>query len=235
MSKLTKPTVFACFSPPIMLATFVIEIGLASYLLYSRKLNKTVLLAILLLVSLATFQLSEYGICEDVGFSATNWGRLGFSSITLLPPLGLHLVYKLSRKKSRVLVTLSYALALVWVMLFSFGGIMERAVCEGNYVIFHISDPAEFIYYVYYNLFIAIAVVKGWSFYKSMTAKRTKTALAFLLLGYMSFIVPSIIVRLIFDFNDAHNSALPSIMCGFAVILAVITALKVAPNDSKSK
>ena len=235
MSRTQNRSTFYCFSPPVMLATFAIEIGLAVYLLYTRTLNRTVKLTVSLLVALAAFQLSEYGICEDFGFAATTWAQIGFAAITLLPPLGLHLVCDLSRRTSRVLLPLAYGLAGLWILIFIFSGIMEGAVCEGNYVIFQISDPAEFIYYAYYNALIIIAVMKGWSLYKTLSSNRTKTALAFLLLGYMSFIIPSIIVRLVFDFNDTENSALPSIMCGFAVLLAVIVATKVAPNDSKPR
>lgn len=235
MKKIFKRNVLACFSPPVMIATFFIEIGLVGFLLLRRKINRSIQLAVLLLIALATFQLAEYGICEAIGLDGKVWARVGFAAITFLPPLGLHLVYEIAHQKSRFLILGAYGAAFVWIGIFVFSGIMEGQVCYGNYVIFRITDPAENMYYTYYNALLALAMLKGWLFIKKSTQRKTKAALVFLLLGYLAFIVPSLVVRLIFDFNDSSNSALPSIMCGFAVLLALILSLWVAPRASEPK
>jgi len=235
MSRITKNGIFACFSPPVMIATFIVEVLLIAHMLITRKINKTVQIAALLLTSLAIFQLAEYGVCEQLGLSGNTWARIGFVAITMLPPLGLHLVYNISKTKSKAILPLAYALASIWAGIFLFGGIMGGQVCDGNYVIFEISNPAEIIYYVYYDFFVIVALYKGFRLMHTVRLKRSKTALKFLMIGYLAFIIPSVVVRLLFDFNDAKNSALPSILCGFAVILAVLISVKVIPNTAQKR
>lgn len=53
------------------------------------------------------------------------------------------------------------------------------------------------------------------------------TALRALALGYLAFIVPTTAVNLI---NPATLAGIPSIMCGFAVLLAIILAGEVLPS-----
>ena len=63
MDKFRKPKLY-CFSPPVMIATFVIEVSLAIYTLWRYKLNPVTRLTVALLVCLAIFQLAEYNVCE---------------------------------------------------------------------------------------------------------------------------------------------------------------------------
>ena len=51
-------------------------------------------------------------------------------------------------------------------------------------------------------------------------------ALKWLLAGYLVFVVPTTFVNII---NPNTIEGIPSIMCGFAVLLAVILLLKVSP------
>ena len=79
-----------CFSPPVMIATFAIEIGLAVYALWRYKLNLISRLAVAILVCLAAFQLAEFNVCEGGWIDRELASRLGYVAITALPPLGLH-------------------------------------------------------------------------------------------------------------------------------------------------
>jgi hypothetical protein len=56
--------IFYCFSPPVMIATFFIEMALVMYTLFLRKLNKSTKIGVVLIMCLAIFQLAEYGVCE---------------------------------------------------------------------------------------------------------------------------------------------------------------------------
>src|SRR5687768_2570427 len=80
-----------CFSPPVMIATFAIEIALAIYAVWRYKLNTISRLVVSLLVFLAIFQFAEYMLCGGFGVDGFTWSRIGYVSITMLPPLGLHL------------------------------------------------------------------------------------------------------------------------------------------------
>jgi hypothetical protein len=225
---------FYCFSAPVMLATFVIEIVLALFLLFTRKTSKVVKLGVALLVCLAIFQLAEYGICEQWGLEPNPWAKVGFTAITLLPPIGLHLVYAISGRKTDWIVRLSYVAAAIWIAVFLFGTLLKGAVCTGNYVIFEIPEPHEGWYYLYYDALLIIAMTQAFMLSKSTKSVRTKAALQSLVIGYLAFIIPSIFFT-VFDSYNGTDSPLPSIMCGFAVLLAIILTFKVVPNSSEKK
>ena len=218
-----------------MIATFFIEMALVMYTLFTRKLNKSTKIGVILIFCLSIFQLAEYGVCE-VSWGANYIAKLGFIAITLLPPLGLHLVITIGRRNYRLLIIASYLMAVLWMLLFVFGNIMSGSVCAGNYVIFNISEPYENIYYLYYNFLMLLSMGLAISFAqkKRHPAKNIRRALHALVIGYLSFIVPAIVFTLINDFKS-NDSPLPSVMCGFAVTLALILALKTIPLTSSRK
>ena len=109
-----------CFSPPVMLATFTIETVFALYTLWRYRLTPISRLVILILVCLAVFQGTEFLLCGGIGIDGGTWSRIGYSSITLLPPLGLHLAHTIARKKSRILVPLAYCTAATFIYYFAF-------------------------------------------------------------------------------------------------------------------
>lgn len=243
-NKNTKHIKLVCFSPQVMIATFVLEITLAVYVGLRFVINKPLRVVLAILILLATFQLSEYGICEQFGLTGTTWAQAGFSAITLLPPLGLHLVYMIANKRLGLRSIAIYAPAFIWITLFVLGGIMKGQGCSGNYVIFQIKKPYDLLYYAWYDLLLLFAVARAWLNIRLTKSKQFITANWSLIVGYLSFIVPSILIRLLFTFNDKTASALPSIMCGFAVVFALVLATKTTPavttatlgsNKSKSR
>ena len=111
MNKFKKPKLY-CFSPPVMLATLAIEIILAIYTFWRYKLNAVTRIAMALLICLALFQWAEYNVCEGTIFlDNLGWAKLGYVAITMLPPLGIHLIYQLSGDKRRWIPVLGYILA----------------------------------------------------------------------------------------------------------------------------
>ncbi len=226
---------FYCFSPLVMITTFLLECGFALYLLMFRTRNTALRITVLLLLALAVFQLAEYGICEDVGFMSTHWAQIGFASVTLLPPLGLHLVYTIAHVRSKIAIPMSYALAASWVAAFLMTHIMESQLCSGNYVIFRISHPVDALYYLYYNVLLALAIFTAWRSGIKQRKKHTKAALYGVIAGYALFIIPSLVVRELVRVSDERGSALPSIMCGFALLLAATLTFYVMPKVSDKK
>ena len=215
-----------------MAITVVIELGLLIYVLFRYKLQMTVVLAGFLLLFLALFQVAEYGICEQIGFSDTTWARFGFASITMLPILGLHLVYSIAGKSNRRLLAVGYLGTLAWILVFIFGDIMKGAICSGNYVIFDVTEPWEGYYYIFYDLTILIAMVQAIRFSRETKKDTVKNALHWLFLAYISFTVPAAIIWFL---TDGADMALPSIMCGFAVIFAVLVATRTVPLVAKKR
>jgi hypothetical protein len=228
-----KSHVFYCFSPIVMLATFIIELSLFIYVLFFRKMSRTVRLSALMLACLANFQLAEYGICEAIGFEPSVWSKIGFIAITLLPPLGIDLVLSVSNRKNKI-VYLLYLMAFGWVGVYLFSNVLQGTICGGNYLIFNIPDSYESYFYIYYDVILLASIGLALSLSHREENKNTKRALQALALGYFSFIVPSIIFSQYDDYSGL-DSPLPSIMCGFAVLFALVLSLVVIPISSVKK
>lgn len=209
-----------------MLATIIIELSLAIYTLVRYKLNpkKRLVLAILLL--LATFQLAEYSVCGRFNLNAEAWSRVGFVAVTMLPPLGIHLIKVIAGKSAKLLLLVTYLSALVWIVAFTFSNnVFAGQVCAGNYVIFRLTSSASFAYSVYYysSLLISIFLALFWS---TNAKKHTSKSLRLLVLGYLVFLAPTTVINSLYP-NSGRG--IPSIMCGFAVLYAIILVFGVIP------
>ncbi|HEU5122318.1 MAG TPA: histidine kinase N-terminal 7TM domain-containing protein [Candidatus Saccharimonadales bacterium] len=217
-----------CFSPPVMIATFALELVFAIYILLRYKLTPVSRLAVFVLVGLAIFQLAEYNICEGVwGVDSLTWARIGYIAITFLPPLGLHLAVKITGKKQTFLTGAAYISAIIFSSIFLFiGQGLSGEQCLGNYVIFDMASWVVWPYAIYYYgiLFTSVA----YALYNARHSKKKSIAHALyaLTLGYLAFIIPTTTVNLI---DPSTVAGIPSIMCGFAVILAVILTGRVIP------
>lgn len=211
-----------------MLATLAIETGLLMYTLWRYKMSRLTRLVALMLLALATFQLAEYNVCSGAGLSATVWSRIGFVSITLLPPLGLHLAHILAKKPVGWLVVLAYATAAIWAIVFAGSDWAFRGhECTGNYVIFQLRDGIiTKLYGSYYYGWLLTAV---WWATRATQHKNggPKSALLALVFGYFVFLVPTATATIVWP-NAA--AGIPSIMCGFAVLFAFILSFIILPS-----
>lgn len=226
-----------CFSPPVMVATFLIEITLALYALYRYQLNVVGRLIVSALFFLGLFQLAEYFVCGGAGLSSAQWSRIGYAAITTLPPIGLHMMYaingtKLTRVSQAAYGTMAAFIAYFLLAPTAFSGYE----CMGNYVIFQLSETATMAYHAFYYgwLFTALAVgytyiAKGRAEKQSDTARKSTIAL---MAGYGVFLVPTAIVNSI---DPTTVAGIPSIMCGFAVFFALILALYILPRTNQPK
>ncbi len=212
-----------------MIATFAIEIALAVYVTWRYKLNNITKLAVATLFFLAVFQLAEYNVCEgSFGIDSLSWARLGYVAITMLPPLGFHLATRIAGEKRYGMVTAAYASAAAFGAFFAFSGVGITAhQCLGNYVIFKIFPEAAPIYTAYYYGWLILGTV--YCMYMARQAKKSNIAasLRALAIGYIAFIAPTTLVNII---DPATIAGIPSIMCGFAVMLAVMLAGEVLPQ-----
>lgn len=210
------------------MATFLIEIGGALWTLIRYKTDKNARLIIALLVFLGIFQLAEYMVCEGaLGLSSLDWARVGYVAITLLPPLGLHLGLSIAGKSPRGLLLAAYGSAAAFITFFLFiGHGMQGEVCMGNYVIFKIAPYAGLLYTLYYYGWLLASVGLVLRYRKKVKRRVNRKALAWLAGGYAAFIVPTTFVNII---DPSTIAGIPSIMCGFAVILALILVFMVSP------
>lgn len=215
-----------------MIATFAIEIGLAVYTIWRYKLSTVTRLIVITLASLAVFQLAEYLVCQNIG-DALLWSRVGFIAITVLPPAGLHLLHVLTQSKQRWIPWPGYLLGAGFVSFFllSANSIVGNQ-CMGNYVIFQIGQHAGLPFSIYYYGLLGISLLLGWYHLRQKHPKRIRRSIAGLMIGYTIFLIPTTTAALA---NPEVMNAIPSIMCGFAVLLAVVLGLVVLPSAAKPK
>lgn len=220
-----------CFSPPVMLATFVIEISFVFYVLWRYKMTAVTRLVVAILACLAIFQAAEYTVCGGVGLQGGLWSRIGYGAITLLPPLGLHLAYKIAGRSNKRLIGTGYALAGAFVVYYVFmTGAISGQTCYANYSVFDTHMASTYVYGLYYYGLLLTSIVVSWRF--AVKYKKHVSALKALALGYAAFIVPTTTINLI---DPSTIAGIPSIMCGFAVFLAVLLVGRVAPNSIERK
>lgn len=216
-----------------MLATFAIEIILAIYTLWRYKMNVLTRLAVAMLVALAIFQLCEYHVCGGFGLRAREWSRIGYIAITLLPPMGLHMVHVLAGKPKRRLVLAAYATMVVAVGYF----LIDRTAfkgyaCTGNYNIFQLGMRPAIIYAVYYYgwLLAVIGLSIRWAAELKRVGKKGANRLGAvrgLIIGYLVFLVPTALASTV---KPETRRGIPSIMCGFAVLFAFILVFYILPE-----
>ncbi len=215
---------FFCFTPEVMLATFIIEFLTAAYAYVRFRGTLFGKLSVLMLILLGFFQFAEYQICA--GNDPIFWARLGFVVITLLPPLGIHLISLVTG--NRIFLQFAYTLAAVFVIIFAFAPrSITGGICGGNYIIFNTAQELYWTYAIYYfgllflGIFDALATLKN-----NMSSKDgNMSLLLWMLLGYFSFMVPMGFAYFIFP--DTAQ-AVASVMCGFALIFALMLGFIIA-------
>ncbi len=232
LKTLSEPGRLSCFSPPVMIATSFIEIIAALYVVYRYKLNPVTRLASLILVCLAVFQMAEYNVCEGAfGISSLDWSRVGYVAITLLPPLGIHLAYTIAGRINRVVVAAVYTFATFFSLFFlTVGHGIATSQCTGNYVIFSTAPGVSILYGFYYYSLLIVGIMISLQQASRVKSRRIASTLYWLITGYLVFMVPAIAVHFI---SKTTLSAMPSIMCGFAVFLALVLTLYVVPTYMK--
>lgn len=208
-----------------MLATFLLEFGLLFYVLWRYKLTTLTRLITVFLACLGIFQLSEYMLCGGLGLGHLEWVKLGFIAITLLPALGLHIAATVADVSSRPLIYAAYGSAALFVAYFAFaGGTTAIRECAPNYAIFDISQALAWGYGFYYYGWLLLTI--GLAAYWARQNPKKAPVLRWMALGYAIFIIPTTFANLV---DPATIHAIPSIMCGFAVICGIILAWKVLP------
>jgi hypothetical protein len=213
-----------------MLATIIIELGLAGWILARYTLHQPRRIILALLVGLAGFQMAEYGVCGGAEGTLV-WSRIGYILITMLPALGLHLISTLLGRPRTILVWTIYAIAgSLATILAVVPATLNSSICTGNYTVFRLSEPFSTVWSYYYTGAVLVGLVVA-TVSAGLASSTKRRALGWLALGYASFIGPTLII---YYSSPGVRAGIPSIMCGFAVILALILGLKIAPLTNRS-
>lgn len=227
-----KPKGLFCFSPEVMLGTFVIEIFLALYTIIRYKMTTISRLAVATFVSLAVFQLAEFQVCAAAWFDPMLASRIGYVAITLLPALGIHFIYAIAGKTNRLRIGAGYLIAAVFSIFFlTAGDALTGNVCQGNYVIFDVAPGSIWAYTLYYYGFLVAGVALCLQFARN-AKPHVRSALGWFAAGYLAFMVPTTVVNIV---DPSTIQGIPSIMCGFAVLFALALAIKVLPQIAKKR
>jgi hypothetical protein len=215
-----------------------IEISLAAYTLWRYKMTVLGRLVVSMLSALAIFQLAEYFVCTGYGLHAEQWSRLGFVMISTLPPLGLHMLHVLADKPKRTAVKLSYITLAGFVGFFlTYHAAFIGHQCTGNYVIFQMGPRVGGTYAVFYYGWLSTAIILGarWAdelMKQGVKARKKLEVVRALIVGYLIFLVPTALANSV---KPETRAGIPSIMCGFAVLLTLILVLYVMPRAGESR
>jgi len=150
----------------------------------------------------------------------------------MLPPLGLHLLHVIAGKGNRRLVQIGYGLAAAFIIFFiGYSEAFTGYQCTGNYVIFQLAKKSGGLYGLYYYILMAIAISLGIYWARGFKAQGKKfigkyRAIVALIVGYLVFIIPTAVANTV---KPETRSGIPSIMCGFAVIFAILLAVYIMP------
>lgn len=224
--KPTSGTTFFCFTPLVSLSTFIIEFIFAVYVLVKYKPTLFSRLCVLTLMCLGLFQLSEFLLCTTPFIDASI--KLGYVAITLLPALGLHIIYTLTNRW-KFIAYLAYAWAAILVGTIVFiPNVAFLATCNPNYVSYDANPTFSFFHWLYYivSMLTGVALLTYAMFKKIGDKKEQK----WMILSYFVFIIPALIL---FYTNVISQTALPSVMCGFALLTAIIFVFVIIPRYYK--
>jgi len=216
------------YSPILGVVTAGFEIIVAGWALMGLRRTlgerRVVWTTSAVLVLLAGYQIAEVVICADVA-AAGFLPRLAFIIVTWLPPLGLLLIAQLRRPRSRATYASAYGLfaaaagIVAWILID--GSFATASVCNAVYARYSHVMPWFRIYAWYYWAgLLGMALLSG---YGAMACPddRRKRQLTLLFGGTLAFVLPSIAVSW---FVPETRGALPSILCHFALVLAICLA-----------
>lgn len=213
-----------------MALTMLVEVFLLLRILLWRKPTTANILAMLILLALAVFQAMEYGICENFfGVHPNVLARIGFVAITTLPVLGLHIVQTIGKSRQHRIIIVAYATMIMWIAVFLFSDVLVDQICGGNYIIFELTPGFGGSYFIYYYFWLIVTSVWALSMAKKTKNKSTALSLRWMVVGTSSFVIPATVIWL---FWEEAARGLPSIMCGFALVFAVILFAKVLPRSN---
>lgn len=219
--------VFYCFTPLVSLATFIIEVLLAVYVFIKYKTTLFSQLCIALFLCLGIFQLSEYFICTSSQVNV--WLKVGYVAIALLPAFGIHIT-SIITKRDKTLAYSAYGLAGLFIFAVLFiPQIQLEATCEPHYVSISKHPLFGFLFGSYYAAYVLSAVYTLWRSMKARIGDRREEQ--WLIISYAVFVVPSIVL---FYIKSIVLSALPSVMCGFAILTALIFVFFIIPRHYRN-
>ncbi len=207
-----------------------VEIALLLNLLLTFEKNKANKLAIAIITLLSLYQVSEFLICYT-GTQSNTAVLAALTIITFLPPLGLYFTlefYKINFPAKKIL----FIPAIFFVVYFLFfTKELNILACTPFYASYYY--PLEFLYGIFYYLPIwAVMIILPLEYKKIKNNKlKKKLTLSQIVGWYLTFLPTFILLYL----NDTYKSAVESILCKQAFVLALSLSYFVMTNKEKVK
>lgn len=217
---------FYCFTPPVSFATFIVEFAFAFYVFFKYKATPFSRLCIITLICLGLFQLSEFMICKTPYIDPAL--KMGYISITLLPALGLHII-SIITKRWKPLVYLAYiaAAGLCTAAVFV-PNVAFIASCQPHYVEIASNSLFGFLHSLYYGIFMFLGIFALWrSIVKHIGDSNQEK---WMITSYLVFVIPALLLSYL---KLIAHLATASVMCGFALITAIIFVFVIIPRYYK--
>ena len=212
------------YSPALAIGTAIFEVSVAIWALRGPGRKPIIRTTSAILLLLAAYQIVEVLVCTRApvyGFMP----QVAFIVVTWLPPLGLLLIAQLSSTQAHVNYAISYfmlAVAFSIVVWIAFDDrFVSDSVCNIVYAKYSSPLPRFRIYTWFYWLGLFGMVVLSALGVRNSPNSGQQRLLKSVLLGSLGFIVPGVIVT---HFVAPAEGALPSILCHFALVLAIFLA-----------
>ena len=209
------------YSPALAIATAIFEVSVAVWALRGPGRKPIIRTTSAILLILAAYQLVEVLVCTRTpvyGFMP----QMAFIVVTWLPPLGLLLIAQLSSTQAHLNYAISYfmlAVAFSLVVWIAFDDrFVADSVCNIVYAKYSNPLPRFRIYSWFYWLGLFGMIVLSAVGVRRESDPGQHRLLKTILVGSLGFIVPGVIVT---HFVAPGEGALPSIMCHFALVLAI--------------
>jgi len=165
---------------------------------------------------LQIYQLNEFLICIGVNINIT--GRIAFTAITFLPPSGHYLISKNVNWKYKDYL-LWFGLGFIFALYYIFTpDAVELVNCNPFYAMYEYKIATLYGWYYLGNILHSLILLIVFLSRKLTVGIKKKAAL--LLFGYALLLIPvGIMVYLV---DPIYGGAVPSIMCKYAIFLAVV-------------
>jgi len=169
----------------------------------------------MILALLQLHQLSEFLICIGVGANIT--ARIAYVIITFLPPTGYFLCTRIVGWKFHD-YWLGFAAALgLSIYYLSVPGSVDLLDCNPLYA--NYSNDISTIYGIFYMGILVYSILFTLAHMIFRRDKVNNRIGAIMIIGYLSFLAPMYLMVWI---GSSFGLAIPSIMCKYALLLAVI-------------
>jgi len=212
------------YSPVLAIGTAIFEVSVAIWALRGPGRKPIIRTTSAILFILAAYQIVEVLVCTRApayGFMP----QMAFIVVTWLPPLGLLLIAHLSPSQAAVNYAISYfmlAVAFSFVLWIAFDArFVSDSVCNVVYAKYSTPMPRFQYYSWFYWIGLFGMLVMSALGVRNSDNPGQKELLKSVLIGSLGFIVPGVIVT---NFVAPAQGALPSLMCHFALVLAIFLA-----------